>query len=195
MLHSDVAEIGAVSEAWRATRPTGHREVTFLNRPLTTDPDPAVRRFALRDDGGVLQAYVYFDPLYRGGAVVGYVTSIKRRRPDAPGLGEAAVMKHAIERFKAEGRAELRLGLSPFAPDTDGRRPAGPYRQNKMLATTFRLAFGAGWLNRGFYALENHAAYKYRFRGTEDRTYYAAPTFWNFRPLTALARLMGLIGG
>ena len=182
-------ELRAVSEAWRATRPTGEREVTFLNRPLVLEPEPGVRRFALRDSGGELQAFFVFDPLWRGGEVVGYVTCHKCRRPDSPSLGEAAVMKHAIDLFKAEDREVLRLGLSPFA---DGR--TGEFKENKMLATTFRLAFGAGWLNSGFYALENHAAYKRRFRGAEDRTYYAAPTFWNFRPLTALATLMGLIG-
>ena len=192
-------EVTEVSEAWRATRPLGAREVTFLNRPLVPDPEPGVRRFALRDAAGVLQNYIFFDPLYRGGEAVGYVTCIKRRRPDAPSLGEAAVMKHAIEAFKAEGREQLRLGLSPFAgaaPDGDSRsrrRAANPYRENKMLATTFRLGFRAGWLNGGFYALENHAAYKRRFRGAEERTYYAAPTFVNVGPLIALSRLMGLI--
>ena len=197
------AELREVAAAWRATRPTGAREVTFLNRPLVATPEPGVRRFTLRDAAGVLQAFLIFDPLYRGGEAVGYVTCQKCRRPEAPSLGEAAVMKHAIELFREEGRQELRLGLSPFAgadpaeaDDGKGRRvpAANPYRSNRMLATTFRLAFGAGWLNSRFYALENHAAYKRRFRGAEERTYYAAPTFWNFRPLTVLSRTMGLIG-
>ena len=176
-----------VSEAWRATRPTGHREVTFLNRPLSDDPEPGVRRFTLRDPGGALLAFFVFDPLYRGGEAFGYVTCIKRRRPESPNVGEAAVMKHAIDVFKAEGRETLRLGLSPFA---DGKTPE--FRENKLLAQTFRLTFSAGWVNRRYYAVENHTAYKRRFRGEEERTYFASRRWFNMKPLYLLANLMGL---
>ncbi|MFH5803620.1 phosphatidylglycerol lysyltransferase domain-containing protein [Alienimonas sp. DA493] len=186
------AEVREVSEAWRATRPLGTHEVTFLNRPLVDVPEPGVRRFVLRDADGVVQNYVFFDPLYRDGRTIGYVTCIKRRRPDAPSLGEAAIMKHAIETFKEEGREVLRLGLSPLAGDESGRRAANPYRENKLLAFTFGFGFGAGWINNKKYALANHAEYKRRFRGAEDRTYYAAPTFLNTGAILALTRMMGL---
>ena len=185
----DPAELDAVSEAWRATRPTGQREVTFLNRPMAAGPEPGVRRFTLRSAEGELLAFFTFDPLYRGGECVGYVTCLKRRRPEAPSLGEAAVMKSAIDAFKGEGREVLRLGLSPFA---DGKTLE--YRENKLLAQTFRLAFEANWVNRGFYALENHSAYKRRFRGAEDRTYFASRRWFNMKPLWNLAKLMGLLG-
>ena len=183
------AEIAEVSGAWRATRPTDSREITFLNRPLVAEPEPGVRRFTLREAGGELQAFFLFDPLYRNGATVGYVTCIKRRRPDAPSLGEAAVMKSAIDLFKSEGRETLRLGLSPFA---DGKTL--DYHENKLLAQTFRLAFRAEWVNRRFYAIGNHAAYKRRFRGAEERTYFASRRWFNMKPLWSLAKLMGLIG-
>ena len=149
-----------------------------------------MRRFSLRDAGGALRAFIVFDPLFRDGRAVGYVTALKRRCPDAPPNGEAAIMKHAIDAFQAEGREQLRLGLSPLA---DGKTLA--YPENKLLAQTFRLGFGAGWLNRGFYALENHAATKRRFRGEEQRTYFASRKWFNLAPLIALAKLMGLIGG
>ena len=185
------AELEAVTEAWRATRPSGTREVTFLNRPMVLEPEPGVRRFTLRapaGEGGGLLAFFSFDPLYRDDAAVGYVTCLKRRRPEAPSLGEAAVMKRAIDAFQAEGRQTLRLGLSPFA---DGK--TRDYRENKLLAQTFRLAFEANWVNRGFYALENHSAYKRRFRGAEERTYFASRRWFNMKPLWRLAKLMGLI--
>ena len=189
----DPEETAAVTAAWRATRPSGEKDVTFLNRPTTGDPEPGVRQFSLRAPSrnganGELLAYFSFDPLYRGGEAVGYVTCLKRRRPEAPSLGEAAVMKHAIDIFKEEGRETLRLGLSPFA---DGKTL--DYRENKLLAQTFRLAFEANWVNRGFYALENHSAYKRRFRGAEERTYFASERWFNMKPLWRLAKLMGLI--
>ena len=197
------AEVRAVSDAWRATRPADSGEITFLNRPFRPaavdaapdgDPgsgpvEPGVRRFSLRDAGGALRAFVFFDPLYRGGRPVGYVSALRRRCPDAPPHGEAAVMKHAIEAFRAEGREALRLGLSPLA---DGKTLL--YRENRLLAQTFRLGFRASWLNRGYYALENHAATKRRYRGDEERTYYASRKWFNVAPLITLAKLMGLFG-
>ncbi|NNJ26588.1 phosphatidylglycerol lysyltransferase domain-containing protein [Alienimonas chondri] len=188
------AEVLEVSEAWRSTLPPGTREVIFMNRPLVATPEPGVRRFVLRDAEGTLQNYVFFDPLYRDGRTIGYVTCIKRRRPEAPSLGEAAVMKHAIEVFKAEGREELRLGLSPLAGEADGGKPTNPYRENKLLALAFRLGFQAGWINGRLYALANHAEYKRRFRGAEDRTYFASRKYFNTRPILALTRMMGVLG-
>ncbi|QDT14576.1 phosphatidylglycerol lysyltransferase domain-containing protein [Alienimonas californiensis] len=185
-------EVREVSEAWRSTLPLGTHEVTFLNRPLVDEPEPDVRRFVLRDGDGTVQNYVFFDPLYRDERTIGYVTCIKRRRPEAPSLGEAAIMKHAIEAFKEEDREVLRLGLSPLAGDESGGRANNPHRENKLLATTFGFGFRAGWINNKKYALANHAEYKRRFRGAEDRTYYAARTFLNTGAILALTRMMGL---
>ncbi|MEM9703821.1 MAG: phosphatidylglycerol lysyltransferase domain-containing protein [Planctomycetota bacterium] len=187
-------EIEAVSAAWRETLPAGTREVIFMNRPLIATPEPDVRRFVLRDREGVVQNYVFFDPLYRDGRPFGYVTCIKRRRPTAPSLGEAAIMKYVIEAFQEEGVEQLRLGLCPLAGGADGRWPKNPYRENWLLRIAFQLGFKAGWINGGLYALANHAAYKRRFRGEEDRTYYASMRYSNTRPILALTRMMGVLG-
>ena len=44
----DPEETAAVTAAWRATRPSGAKDVTFLNRPVVDGPEPGVRRFSLR---------------------------------------------------------------------------------------------------------------------------------------------------
>ena len=189
-------ELADVSRRWKATRSVSDREVRFLNRPLTLAPDalaaePAggrdVRPFLLRDADGAAVAFVMFDPLYRDGRVIGYVTCFKRRAPEAPSYGEAAVMKAAIDRFGEEGRERLNLGLSPLAGIRDDR-----FRVNPLVRRSLTLGYEAGWVNR-LYPVRGHADYKRRFRGEEFETYYASPVLWNLTRIAALMRLSGVL--
>jgi lysylphosphatidylglycerol synthetase-like protein (DUF2156 family) len=51
----------------------------------------------------------------------------------------------------------------------------------------------AGWLNKYFYNFVGHTQYKSRFRGVEEKTYYATPSRFNSHRLLALASLCGII--
>jgi len=182
------AQVEQVSEAWRQTRTVKRKEVRFLNRPIVLGDEPGVRRFMLYDGGGALQAFVLFDPLYRNGAVTGYVTCMKRRMPDVPQYAEPAIMKRAIEIFQAEGVPSVWLGLSPLA-DIENNR----FRTNRVLHWTTRYYHGAGWINRYFYNFLGHSQFKARFRGEKHQVYYASPVRWNTRRLLALSSLCGVI--
>jgi lysylphosphatidylglycerol synthetase-like protein (DUF2156 family) len=71
----DREELQTVSERWRQTRGVKNREMTFLTRPAILDDEVDVRKFFAFDRKRGLQAFAFFDPIYAGGKVVGYLCS------------------------------------------------------------------------------------------------------------------------
>jgi phosphatidylglycerol lysyltransferase len=180
-------KVEEVSEAWRKTRTVKRKEVRFLNRPIVLKDEPDVRKFFLFSPENQLLAFIFLDPLYRDGKLVGYVTAFKRRHPDAPLYAEHAIMKHLIEKLKSEGVQELRLGLSPLAWIEDDE-----FQSNSMTSRGFKYIYNAGWVNKHFYNLTGHADYKRRFRGREEKVYFASPTKFNTPRMLALVGLCGV---
>lgn len=183
----DATEIESISEAWRKTRTVKSKEVRFLNRPIVLQDEPNVRKFFLFDPDGKIIAFVFLDPLCRDGKVFGYVTSIKRRLPDAPIYSEQAIMKQIIEQLKSEGVSELKLGLSPCASIA----PSG-YRESNWMRKMFAWAFDSPMINRRAYNLSGHAAYKKRFRADEETVYIASPPGFHPRRIPALIAMCGI---
>ena len=184
----DVERVEAISEAWRMTRTVKRKEVRFLNRPIVLDPEPDVRRFFLFDSDNQIQAYVFMDPLYQSGQVAGYVTAFKRRHPDAPQYAEQAIMKTIIEKMKSEGVPKIMLGLSPCAWLEDENE----FAHSKFTSWIFQLMFDSKFINSWAYHLVGHARYKRRFRGTEEKVYFASPSKFSFRQLASLVGLCGI---
>lgn len=183
-----VEQIEAVSSAWRATRTVKRKEVRFLNRPLVVSDEIGTRRFYFFDPQERLLAFVFFDPIYRHGQPIGYVACSKRRHPDAPTYAEQAVMKHAIETFQREGCQELRLGLSPLAWIEDRE-----FRSHWFLRKLFRSSFSSRLINRVFYNVQGHAEYKRRYRGREEKVYFATTSPCNLVQLAALVKKCKLV--
>lgn len=183
----DPAEVKSVSDQWRSQRNVKKREMRFLNRPIRFEEEPGVRKFFLLDSEQKIMAFFYFDPLYRDGKVIGYATAIKRRHPDAPLYTEQGIMKFAVEKFKEEGLEEVKLGLSPLAWIENKT-----YRRNPFLHFSFRYGFNAWWVNRYFYNLQGHAAYKRHFKGVEEPMHYASPVLVNDVRIASLLRLTGV---
>lgn len=179
-----------LSQNWRATRPIKNREVGFLNRPIRFTDETDVRRFFLFDSDGCMQAFVFLDPIYQGGQVIGYVTVIKRRDPNAPAYSEVGIMKHCVEVLKQEGVASLRLGLSPLASLNDRT-----FRRNSLMHFWWNYGYRAKWVNRFFYNLQGHASFKKRYRGDEYPVYFASPVLFNDFRIISLLRLTGVLGG
>ena len=97
----DREELQTVSDRWRQTRGVKDREMTFLTRPVILDNEIDVRKFFTFDHEGRLQAFAFFDPIYKGGRVVGYLCSAKRRLPEADTLVGYAILHQAIRTFQA----------------------------------------------------------------------------------------------
>ncbi len=176
-----------LSEAWRKTRTIKRKEVRFLNRPIVLVDEPDVRKFFLYDAENKLQAFVFLDPLYKDGQISGYVTSFKRRDPNSSMYAEQAIMKHIIDTLKSEGIPKLTLGLSPLA-----EIEAGPFRESSLRRWLFGRTYDSRLINRHFYNLQGHADYKRRFRGANEKVWFASPRGTNPCRLFALIALCGI---
>lgn len=172
---------------WRTLR-VNKREVVFLNRQVILEDEEDVRKFVLRDRQGQLQAFVFFDPLYRSGKVIGYVTAIKRRASTAPSYAEMGICKRAIEIFQSEGKQILRLGLSPLAKISDNQ-----FRFSRTVHYAWRYLHRAFWVNRFIYNFKGHAQFKARFGGVEQKVYFASPVYFNSLRILSWLRMMQLI--
>jgi lysylphosphatidylglycerol synthetase-like protein (DUF2156 family) len=183
-----VEQIQSVSLAWRATRTVKKKEVRFLNRPFSASEEPGTRRFYFFDSNQRLLAFVFFDPLHRDGRLIGYVACSKRRHPDAPAYAEQAILKHAIEVFQREGCEELRLGLSPLAGIDDR-----DFRSSWFVRQLFQCAFNSNMINRLFYNVQGHAEYKRRYRGREDKVYFATQSLLNPVQMAAFIKVCKIV--
>ncbi len=185
--HVDAAAIRALSESWQESRRI-RTDVRFFNRPIAYVDEPDVRKFFLFDPEGKCQAFAYFDPIYRGGVVVGYSPSIKRRAMDAPLRADEGIIKFAIEQFQREGRERVMLGLSPLADVTDRE-----FKANPLTSFSWRRGMNAWWVNRFFYNLQGHADFKRRFDGVQQQTYFASDALFNDFRVVASMRLAGVL--
>lgn len=180
----DSADAGPLSAAWRASRIVKRREMAFLNRPFPEAADPLMRRFFLRHPDGRIVALLYFDPLFRDGQVVGYLTAFKRKLPGTTSHAEIGLTKRAVDTFKAEGLGCVMLGLSPLAsPGPSGFAESPAFRW--LLA---RL-YASKQVNARIFNLEGHAAFKRRFHGREIPRYFAWGSGSPFMHFTSLLRL------
>lgn len=181
----DSDEINRLCSAWRESKLNRH-ELRFLVRPLVLDDETAVRKFYLRDPDGAIVSFVFFDPICEEGEVIGYSPAIKRRSPAAPTGAEEAVTKFAIERFKAEGRRVLRLGLIPLFEINDSE-----FRHRWLVKKILQFLYkhGDGWV----YSFKGHADFKRRYRGTLLKTYCATSYRFDVMSLVGMLRLCRMI--
>lgn len=82
------------------------------------------------------QAFAFFDPIYKGGEVVGYLCSAKRRLPEADTLVGYAILHRAIRTFQNEGKATLSFGLSPLCGIEDKELSS-----NRLVSFGFRAVY------------------------------------------------------
>jgi lysylphosphatidylglycerol synthetase-like protein (DUF2156 family) len=161
-------ELKTVSERWRQTRGVKNREMTFLTRPAILDDEIDVRKFFTFDQRGNLQAFAFFDPIYDGGEIVGYLCSAKRRLPEADTLVGYAILHQAIRTFQDEGKAFLSLGLSPLCGIQDKELSS-----NRLLSFGFRAVYRSRLFNQLVYPLQGFAVHKGAFCGSAEQTYCA----------------------
>jgi len=159
--------------------------VAFLNRPLVLEEEPDLRRFFTFDDAGKLVAFGFFDPMYEGGKLIGYMSQHNRHLPEADSMVHFAIKRVAIEAFQKEGIGILNLGLVPFADVlTDNEFKAS---RSWVTARYFAFSYNNWLVNRYLYALKGLDAHKRIFRGEQRQNYYA----FNRRP--SLPRILKMM--
>lgn len=178
----DPHDLQAISIGWRRTRTTRRRELSFLVRPVQLVDEPDVRKFFLLDRKGKPVAFAFFDPLFRKGQPVGYLSATRRWLPDADPLAAHFLVRHAIEALKAEGVPRLYLGLMPFH-----RIDEKDFPKDWLTKRAFRLLHTNALAQRVIYPSQTLARHKESYGGASRQTYCAM----NTRP--SLPRLLKLI--
>jgi lysylphosphatidylglycerol synthetase-like protein (DUF2156 family) len=184
----DREELQTVSERWRQTRGVKNREMTFLTRPAVLDDEVDVRKFFTFDRDGRLQAFAFFDPIYQGGKIVGYLSSAKRRLPEADDLVGYALLHRAIRTFQDEGKTVLSLGLSPLSGIEDKELPC-----NRLLSLSLRTIYNNRLFNKLIYPIQGFAAHKGAFGGSTQQTYCAFRKGLTLSQLVKMPRACNLV--
>lgn len=158
-----------LSRQWRESRIVNRRETSFLNRPFTGEPEPLTRRKLLRHADGRFVAMMYFDPIFRDGKVIGYLTAFKRKLPGASPYTELGMTKLAVDKFREEGIITLMLGLSPLA-----RHGPSGFSESAALRGLMDRMYRSAYVNENIFNLQGHAAFKRRFHGIETPRFFAS---------------------
>lgn len=104
------AALKEVSDAWLGAG--GHRERTFTLGRFDADYLRETPVVAVVDGAGTIQAFANLLPPYRGEDAS---FDLMRRRPDAVNGVMDLLFVALIERFRADGRRGMNLGLAPLA--------------------------------------------------------------------------------
>jgi lysylphosphatidylglycerol synthetase-like protein (DUF2156 family) len=177
------ASVRKVSELWKRRRPYITRETAFLSRPIVFADEIDTRKFFVLGPSGIV-AFVFFDPIYQAGAVIGYLSNAKRFQETAPEGFDYAVTKFALERFRREGKTLLHLGAAPFHGVTDSDFPANP-----VTSWLARLLYPRNWI----YNFQGIAGHKSRYRGETEKFYIATRKFFPVLELIRLARVCNVL--
>jgi lysylphosphatidylglycerol synthetase-like protein (DUF2156 family) len=110
----DPAKLAAVSARWMANKKLNDREIWLYARRPVFEFEEDVRKFVAYDKEGTVVGFVFYDPMYRDGRVVGYSANISRCDEERFGRLSTAVNMAAVDKFKTEGKEVLNLLLAPF---------------------------------------------------------------------------------
>lgn len=110
----DSQRVHQISERWRQTKAVTQRELRLITRPLEFKDSWGVRKFFCYHNNELV-GYVFFDPYYEQGKVIGYTANIIR---GCPGIRPNGFLDYtileAMKVFRAEGVPRLSLGLAPL---------------------------------------------------------------------------------
>jgi len=103
-----------ISLEWRQTKAVKARELRLITRPPEFKDTWEVRKFFCYHNGELV-GYVFFDPFFKDGKIVGYTANILRGRHDIKpnGFLDFTILE-AIKTFKNESIPTLSLGLTPL---------------------------------------------------------------------------------
>ena len=145
-----------ISEEWMKHKVMNDSEMQFIVRPIVYVDEIDVRKFvALKGDTVV--GFIIFDPIYENGKVKGYIANHLRSNLDRSYSVVDFILLEALDIFKAEGKEELSLGLSPLAKVDNSEE----FRHSKLLTAHFKYSFEKANFLYNFKNLYRHKS-KYR---------------------------------
>ena len=173
-----------LSDDWLKTLKCKGRVIIFLIRPMEMDYKEGTRKFfAYKNDEMI--GFIFFDPVYENGQVVGYVPNISRASEKFPQGIFYSLMVEAMKTFKEEGVAHIYLGLSPLALDY-------PPKAFESKILRWMLEFTAKHLNF-LYNCKGIDFTKSRFRGDEEPTYVLTKNRMPSKTFVCIFRMCNVI--
>lgn len=178
-----------ISDDWLKEKVTSDSEMRFIVRPMVYVDELDVRKFVAKLNGEIV-GYVIFDPMYENGESIGYIANHLRTNLRRSYSVVDFIILEAMDKFKAEGKKELSLGLSPLAKVDD----QGEFTHSKLLAAHFRYAYEkANYL----YNFKNLAQHKLKYRpgmkgAREEKVYCAMKTRLFLIRLNSVYSVLGL---
>jgi len=177
-------ELHHISSFWIQTKKVHTRELEFLIRPLSLEPELGTRIFVATQNERMI-GFVVFDPFYNDENIVGYTASILRALPNAPTGTLDAITLNALEAFRSEGIRELSLGVSPFWHMDDHRCDFNRLAMPLYGACRFLSRFP--W--QPIVNTSGLCFHKSRYRPIERAVYMASVSPIGIREMVALLRV------
>ena len=156
----------AVSSKWIGTKKVNDREIWVYARRPVFEHEEDVRKFIAYDRDEQVAGFVFYDPMYRDGRVVGYSANISRCDEQRFGKLATAVNMEAVEKFRAEGKEVLNLCLAPFVQLDDGR-----FNDDWGTKMFFKLSERFG---NDIYNFKGLSFHKAKYRGRPKWLYFAS---------------------
>jgi lysylphosphatidylglycerol synthetase-like protein (DUF2156 family) len=166
----DAVKLEAVSSRWRGTKILNDREIWIYARRPLWQSEPDVRKFIAYDKLGEIIGFVFYDPIYRNGVVVGYSANISRCDESRYGRLATAIHMEAVELFRGEGKETLNLMLAPFV-----RLHLGKYNDDRITRLFFEMSEKYG---NQIYNFKGLAFHKSKYRATEKPLYFASKSLF-----------------
>jgi lysylphosphatidylglycerol synthetase-like protein (DUF2156 family) len=163
-------ELNALSAEWIGTKKVNDREIWIYARRPVFEFEEDVRKFVAYDREGRVAGFIFYDPMYRDGKVIGYAANISRCNERRFGRLATAMHMEAMERFKPEGKEVLNLCLSPFVNLEQGR-----FNDDFGAKLFFKLSVRYG---NEIYNFQGLAFHKSKYRGSERHLYFASSGAW-----------------
>ncbi|MEH6346175.1 MAG: DUF2156 domain-containing protein [Bermanella sp.] len=172
------------SESWLKTRKCKSREIIFLIRPMEMTYTEGTRRFFAYHNDEMI-GFVFFDPVYDNGNIIGYVPNISRASEKFPSGIFYHLMVEAMETFKEEGVPYVYLGLSPLVLDY-------PAKKSEAKVLRWMIEQVAKYAN-SLYNFKGIEFTKSRFRGNEEATYVVHKRMMPTKEFLCMFRLCNVI--
>lgn len=151
-----------LTDEWLKTRKVKNKEVSFLIRPMDMEYQEGTRKFHAYLDGELI-GFVFFDPIYSGNRVIGYVPNISRFSSTFKQGIFYPLMIHAMEVFKKEGVKYLFLGLCPMMVSDETKS-----YESGLVKGIIRLLYKYA---NFIYSFKGLYFTKSRFEGTDSKTF------------------------
>ncbi|MBP9901281.1 MAG: DUF2156 domain-containing protein [Verrucomicrobiota bacterium] len=163
-------ELNALSAQWIGTKKVNDREIWIYARRPVFEYEEDVRKFVAYDREGRVAGFVFYDPMYQEGRVVGYAANISRCNEKRFGRLATAIHMEAMDRFKPEGKEVLNLALSPFVNLEQGK-----FNDDFGAKLFFKLSVRYG---NEIYNFQGLAFHKSKYRGSEKALYFGSNGAW-----------------